>query len=136
MVVWNNGTGLEVACLLAQATWSLSKWYGHSREEVDEQVQQRDLVVPRPVGSTLPVGNSRCAESLSNQKHSKVRLLASISLSIHHQASIANLVGKHGPSGDNGDSESPSSGSLEKGSSVACFDGPLPRAAALDIRLK
>ena len=95
--VGNNGEELEERRVVAQETWSLSKWYGHNREEVDEQVQHRDLVVPRPVGSTLLVGSSRCAKSLSNRAHSKVRLLASISLSIHHEASIANLVGKHGP---------------------------------------
>ena len=119
VVAGNNREELEEACVVAQETWSLRRWYGHNREEVDEQVQQRDLVVPRPVGSTLLVGNSKCAKSPSNRMHPKVRLLASISLSIHHEASMANLAGKHGPRGDNGDSESLNSRSLEKGSSVA-----------------
>ena len=60
----------------------------------EEHVQQSDLVVPCPDVSVLLQGKRMCAMLLSdNLMHPRVRLLASTSLSIHQEDTIANRLG-------------------------------------------
>ena len=99
-------------------------------------MQQRERVVPCTEVSVLLQGRETWAMSSASWTHPRVRLLASISRSIHHDEIIANLLGWHGPPAARGVMVSSTSKSLKNGSSVACFAGPRPRAAARDIRLK
>ena len=83
-------------------------WNGHNLGLRDEQVQHNDRVVPRPVGSILLVGRDKWASSPREMQLS-VKLLASISRSIHQEEMMANLEGKQGPCGERGSSDSSNS---------------------------
>lgn len=99
-------------------------------------MQHRERVVPCPDVSVLLLGKEMCAMLSASWTHPKVRLLASISLSIHQDEIIANRLEWQGLPAARGVTLSSTSRSLKKGSSVACLAGPRPRAAARDIRLK
>ena len=66
----------------------------------------------------------------------RARLEISVSRKSHQDATTAARRGKHGPSGTSGVRVSGISRSLAKGSPDACRVGPLPRAAAREMRLK
>ena len=67
-----------------------------------EQVQQSVRLVPLPVVSVLLAGRRMLTSDSLHSMQLSVRLLASISLSIHHDEVTANLCGQHGPSGQRG----------------------------------
>ena len=113
-------------------------WKGHKPEEEVLQVHPSVREVPIPEASVLLEGNKTEAVQawLERLMQATVRLAASISLNIHHEAKIANRRGEHGPFSEIGSIVSSNSSSLANGNSEDCFEGPLPRAAALAMRLK
>ena len=72
-------------------------WNGQSAATALAQVHPSDLDVPRPAVSVLLDGKVNTAVSSVKAIDSRVALEASISRKAHHEATMANRFGWHGP---------------------------------------